>query len=285
MNGQRFIQRRPLQPPDWNELSSDLRHAFLRADQLLDRARAAAAEAPCSGLSGSLPPPRLPQRHIHHPLSVKFPPITADIDLGAARAELAVLRSLPGSSPFDGQASVVKVLSQVVGRFTGNYTVRSRDVVTNEDPVGRRVRFPPPVFIPEQMAKLETVLATGETVPNSFRAIVALVLITNCHPFPDGNGRTARLIFNALASPSGGRVNFYLPLKELARYSRGGFIVRKRMAEIHNDWKPIAQFIAAGAGLWKDHLNQQCIGSNELRSLAPIDQRLRLASSGLGPPL
>jgi len=276
MNARQFVLRRPLQLPEWTSLSADLQLAFLQADRSLRRARVAAAAASDWGLNGSLAPPRLPQRHIHHPLSVKFPRVTEDIGLDASRRELSVLRSLAGSSPFSGGLSVVEGLTQVAGRFTGRYTVRTGSIVTNQDPLGRRVCFPPAAVIPEQMAKLATLMATAQSVPNSFRAIVALVLITNCHPFPDGNGRTARLVFNALASPGADHAEFYLPLKELARYSRGGFIIRKRMAEIHGEWKPLADFVAASADLWRDRLNHRSTPARTLGLSAVIDRRHRL---------
>jgi len=65
------------------------------------------------------------------------------------------------------------------------------------------------------------------------------VLILNAHPFTDGNGRLARLIFNLLAVKSN---CYYIPIYDFIHYSEGGYEIRLREAEIFNRWKPIIQY-------------------------------------------
>lgn len=75
-----------------------------------------------------------------------------------------------------------------------------------------------------------------------FAAIVVMVALVNLHPFVDGNGRTARVVFNwtlnlARLKP------VYLPIYELSALSRCGYLLRLRQAQYHSEWGPLYEFL------------------------------------------
>ncbi len=82
----------------------------------------------------------------------------------------------------------------------GQYATRGRFVVTSDG----RYAFPPPQDVPQLMQAFAATLPAVATPQDAFRAHLDLVVI---HPFDDGNGRTARLLMNALLLRLG-----YLPV-------------------------------------------------------------------------
>lgn len=84
--------------------------------------------------------------------------------------------------------------------------------------------------------------------PPAFRAMAAMVTMTNAHVLSDGNGRTSRLLFNwILHRGTGGRC--YVPLYELTLRTRGSFILCVREAETFGDWAPLARYLAGALDL------------------------------------
>jgi hypothetical protein len=79
--------------------------------------------------------------------------------------------------------------------------------------------------------------------PPAFRAMVAMVAVTNAHVLADGNGRASRLLFNwILHTDTGGRC--YVPIYELALRTRGSFVICVREAEMSGQWGPLARYLA-----------------------------------------
>ena len=68
----------------------------------------------------------------------------------------------------------------------------------------------------------------------------------NVHPFGDGNGRVARVVFNWMMLERARRFA-YLPLSELAALSDGGFLLRLREAQYFGRWNGLVQFIHLAA--------------------------------------
>jgi Fic/DOC family len=246
--------RAAITPPDWHNIDANLRQRFLSIDAVVENLARTVERLPDAGLSGTLAAPLGPYRNIHHKLSAKFSPILEPIDLSFARREHSVLAHF---AYLDSQNSLPpsrRILSDIVEHFTGSGLLRTRAIATDADPAGRHVVFVNPKAVSSQLELLDTFLETSKEVSPAFRAIIALVMITNCHPFPDGNGRAARAFFNALLDQKGPLGRLYLPLKEIAIFSRGGYIIRVRQAEIHGDWAPIADFIGAAGQLWHQHV-------------------------------
>lgn len=65
--------------------------------------------------------------------------------------------------------------------------------------------------------------------------MVSRVALLNTHPFPDGNGRFARSVFNWILREHVGQ-GVYLPIKEVA-------LLRVREAEHFHEWQPLAEFL------------------------------------------
>jgi hypothetical protein len=71
------------------------------------------------------------------------------------------------------------------------------------------------------------------------RATLAHVVFVGAHPFVDGNGRIARILFNAVLINAGLSPASYIPLKELYAVSRGSMSVHCRRALVQRDWTPV----------------------------------------------
>ena len=86
-------------------------------------------------------------------------------------------------------------------------------------------------------------LADEARAPPAFRAAVVHVLLLNCHPFTDGNGRVARILLNHVLKQGGMPDGVYLPLYEVANRFMGGYEIALRFAEIRGDWEPFLQYL------------------------------------------
>ena len=120
---------------------------------------------------------------------------------------------------------------------------RRRDIYLNADASGTRIRLPDVDQISKQLAKVRRLWCQNVEDPALWKGLVALVLIVNCHPFTDGNGRVARLLFNAWLRRGGMSEYVYFPFSEIARRSRGGYEIALRSLEISGDWEPLVRFV------------------------------------------
>ena len=110
------------------------------------------------------------------------------------------------------------------------------------DAVGNRIQFPPRTEATAQLERIREMILDSQ--PALFRAMTVLALLVNAHPFVDGNGRTARILFNAILRRAGMSATTYIPFSELASRARGGFEIRLRQAEIHGKWEPLIDWAA-----------------------------------------
>ena len=105
-----------------------------------------------------------------------------------------------------------------------------------DDRAGNQIYFPPVSAVPRQLERLRLLLAEPDDAPPLFTAAIAHVLLLNCHPFTDGNGRTARVLLNHVLRSGGMGRDVYFPLYEIAPRSHGGYEIALRMAELRGDW-------------------------------------------------
>jgi hypothetical protein len=69
--------------------------------------------------------------------------------------------------------------------------------------------------------------------------------VAHAHPFCDGNGRTARTLFNVILGSSGVSKHF-VPLKAILGRTAGAFVIHLRRAMLLGQWQPIhSAFLAA----------------------------------------
>ncbi|MFN7127787.1 MAG: Fic family protein [Brevundimonas sp.] len=95
-------------------------------------------------------------------------------------------------------AAFAETLRSIASEVTGkDQAFRDGPVFTSPDAEGVRVVFPRPGTFPTRLTALHRHLAE-DSAPPVFRGMIALVALTNCHPFWDGNGRTARIVANLI---------------------------------------------------------------------------------------
>lgn len=141
--------------------------------------------------------------------------------------------------PHDFTRGLATLASHGLGR---RVCPRRRLVGTGRDLEGEQIAFPPAEQIAERLALVHSRMGEA-AVPALYRAGVGLAAIANCHPFEDGNGRTARMLFSAILRRAYGRPAFYAPLYELTSLSGGSLTLALREAEVHGRWEPLFRFV------------------------------------------
>ena len=107
------------------------------------------------------------------------------------------------------------------------------------DAAGNEIRFPPAAAAARQLETIRKTMAGDRKAPALFDAALILCLFANCHPFTDGNGRVARILFNHALRRAGMPGDVDIPFYEIAARSRGGYVIALRHAEVGGDWQPI----------------------------------------------
>lgn len=101
------------------------------------------------------------------------------------------------------------------------------------------LRLAPPAPWDPVQRRLED-LATGHALLDALNAY--LVLLT-AHPFTDGNGRTARIVFNLVLRRHIPDAH-YLPLTELCRHGAGDIEELLARANVDGDYLPVLDYLA-----------------------------------------
>jgi hypothetical protein len=244
--------------PHFADLPEAARDALWAADAVAERLRS----RPGLGLDRVILPAMRALPDVHHRLSPLFPRVDAPIDLSAARHEKAVLtastpmleKALSGARP----AAVIDALQRISGNLTGVEHLRNRSRCASPDRSGRYVVYAAPERIAGQLTTIAHAFQSDEHRPRTFDAMLAFVALTNCHPFMDGNGRLSRILGNWFL----GGTTLYLPLREIAIFARGGYLLRVREAEIYGNWEPLARFLLAILSFWAAAPNDLVIGES-----------------------
>lgn len=119
-----------------------------------------------------------------------------------------------------------------------NVQFRRAPIGLKPDADGTLVRFGDWVDVPDRLEEL--FLQYRESgLPTSMKAISAMVVLLNIHPFLDGNGRCSRALFNAIVESASGAPGSYVPLRAALDASDGGFEIRLREAETNGNWAPL----------------------------------------------
>jgi hypothetical protein len=143
-------------------------------------------------------------------------------------------RVLLASGP-DGFTTLLCTLNGAGG---GDSTIRNHMVNNGEDLAHCRAVYPSFELIHAQMAQIHQFLARYLDAQPAFAAIVAYASISNLHPFVDGNGRVARMLYNSLIRSVFPQA-FYFPIYEVSALSRMGMIIRLRQADYQASWLPL----------------------------------------------
>lgn len=147
--------------------------------------------------------------------------------------------AIAAPDPHDFTRGLATLASHGLGR---RVSPRRRTVGTEHDLEGVRIGFAPSAELPERLALIHGRLRDDEA-PIIYRAAVGMAAISNCHPFEDGNGRTGRMLFNAMLRTAARRPALYAPLHELAALSGGGLTLAMREAELHGRWEALFRFV------------------------------------------
>jgi len=189
-------------------------------------------------------------RDLRHPLSEKWRQnqdiraprsprdLTEEVDLAEqARRRLGKVDSLKFDQFFHWICSV-----NMLTGASGAGELRTINVQSSADRLGRRIAFSPPDDLRRQLSLLSE--ASREWEHNqSFRASLMLLGIIAIHPFADGNGRTARACFNALLFNE--RPAPFVPIRMIMDCSCGGFEIRMRHAIFNGSWGEIITYLTA----------------------------------------
>ena len=240
--------------PDFAALAPEARRAFEAADRLLARpdpgrlrrVRAWLRGDPSSAI-------RVDAEALRHPLSAHY--ASRDVTRPPSRRsprEISLLRDLTGGrGRFDPDLGFADMLHRIAGAVRREETaaLRTRSCRSQPDGGGQYVVFPPPRQAAVLVQALDGFARRQAGASPMFVATVLMNGICNAHPFPDGNGRVSRIVFNAQVNQAAGGFG-YLPLYELSMMSSGGFIIRLRAAQYHGDWSGLADYVHQAAMLF-----------------------------------
>jgi hypothetical protein len=147
--------------------------------------------------------------------------------------------SLASADPKHFQGLVCRIGRSVAGK---DVDFRTGPVYLVADANGAKVRFTHAGKVLPRIVELHGYLRLHVKKHPLLCALVALVAITNCHPFADGNGRTGRILFNGILTLSRS-IDAYFPLYEMFWCSGCGWEVRLRYTAFTRDWMPLCHYM------------------------------------------
>lgn len=189
-----------------------------------------------------------------HELSDYLAPAATDVFVdGRSLAEYQLMLTLPPIRSLKEFSTFCNTLTQLGCLVCGReMTFRRSDISTVADQRGQQVTYPSPERILPSLMRLHDQWMSCAINAPGIAAVALLAGLTRLHPFMDGNGRVARIFFNATLN-EGREEPLYLPLYELAALSRCGFLLRLRQAQYHGEWQPLLTYLVHGAEtLWSE---------------------------------
>ena len=222
-----------------------LEHAFGRADtEVMNRLSAWLMREPVR--HRDLGPLRIEQ--LEHELSDYIMLAVSDQPAdGRSMVEFEVMKQLPPITSVGDYKAFEGLLLHLHQRVCDSAEgFRRGEIQTQPDRMGHCVRYPAPDVIKPSLRQLYDHWCEHATSTPGLVAVVTLAAVTNLHPFQDGNGRVARVLFNHLLNADQ-QESIYLPIHEIAALSRGGFLIRLRQAQYHGGWFPFFDFLVTCA--------------------------------------
>lgn len=135
----------------------------------------------------------------------------------------------------------LQALIDVAGSNLGTPArLRREPVFIAPDARGGFVEYPEHTLVEPQLSAVFNALGRPD-LPVMYRACICYVMTIGAHPFVDGNGRLARMLFNVALMFGGLHATSYIPLKELYDFSRGVISIQTRRALLRSDWTGIAR--------------------------------------------
>lgn len=166
--------------------------------------------------------------------------------LAKARTEFATYKRMAeqvGSLASMSEAAFLELLLRVHARLgKGANGFRTGPMMIRPDARGNKVAFPHHRHCRALMAQLHHFLAGHIAAHPALCATVAYAAIIHAHPFTDGNGRTARTMFNLVLAASTGTRHF-VPIHVIAAFQRGSFLIKLRRALYGGEWDGLLAFL------------------------------------------
>lgn len=120
---------------------------------------------------------------------------------------------------------------------------RTHAVYSAKDSLGHRIAYPSAPLIHPQLRRIHAYVNSHMANARGLAAVVTMTAIMNTHPFSDGNGRVARIIFNYIMNH--GRSNtIYLPIYEISAFSQCGYLLYLRQAQFHAQWHGLIKYLS-----------------------------------------
>ncbi len=136
-------------------------------------------------------------------------------------------------------------------------TFRTNGVRLAGDKGGWSWQFPDQRGITNCLTALHEVLRRRLFDNAIVEATVGYVILNWMHPFSDGNGRTSRVVFNAILRRAGMPRSHYLPIKEINYLASGGHEVRLRYTVATGDWQELLEYFVNAAELYELLLHRE----------------------------
>ncbi|MCK9735540.1 Fic family protein [Pseudomonas syringae] len=136
--------------------------------------------------------------------------------------------------------AICKFLIETSRLVGGGSCIRDTPIGLKPDSQGRTTMFIDVEEIEGALIYLWHYMAKrSEQKYDPFDALVAIVGLLNCHPFSDGNGRVARVLYNILLARS---TEAYIPLYDFYHCTPGGYLLRLRQAQLFGEWDDLTLF-------------------------------------------
>lgn len=130
---------------------------------------------------------------------------------------------------------------------------RTGPIYTQADADGTQVEFLDYRDVEGQLQLAFRVVVATQDRP-LLAAAAAQVIFLNAHPFVDGNGRSARALFNVVLC-TGHPSIVHLPLRLFIDRADGGFEIAVRQVELNDDWADLLCFHSAWLRLCRSALD------------------------------
>ncbi|OYT88730.1 MAG: hypothetical protein CFE43_21035 [Burkholderiales bacterium PBB3] len=136
-------------------------------------------------------------------------------------------------------------------------TFRTSGVRLAGDKGGWCWQFPDSQGITSCLTALHEALFQTRFENGIVEATIAYGILNWMHPFGDGNGRTSRIVFNAILRRAGMPKGQYIPIKEINYLAHGGHEVRLRYTVATGDWEELLEYFVNVLDFCKVVLHQE----------------------------
>lgn len=133
--------------------------------------------------------------------------------------------------------------------FQGSAGVRLSGVQTTPTDAGSRLIYTSPEKIRDEISKIKLNFMHINDSSSSCAAILTFSSLTCVHPFSDGNGRIARIVFNAIMQVYSGS-KFYLPIGIFSSLDKVSLSIRLNRCLFTNDFEPLTLWLIQITKIW-----------------------------------